>query len=135
MEMSREEMCSMLCNMGYSREELEVCSDRELMSMCGGNQNYDVMENHATQNYMFFSNLKTIKRLVDQMLDMDESAIDSTLQNGHGWAVDHIGTSKDDVEEVYNFLMDRDSSRKVGKEEREESFVHEKIKTWKKFCE
>lgn len=63
-------------------------------------------ENHEgdIQNYMFFGNLKTIKRLVDKMLEMDESEVDSILTNGHNWALDHIATSKDDVEEVFNFL-------------------------------
>ena len=63
-------------------------------------------ENHdgGIQNYMFFGNLKTIKRLVDKMLEMDEAEVDSMLTNGHNWALDHIATSKDDVEEVFNFL-------------------------------
>lgn len=57
------------------------------------------------ENYMFFGNLKTIKRLVDILLEMDEAKVDSILSNGHAWAADHIATSKDDVEEVLNFLM------------------------------
>ena len=63
-------------------------------------------ENHdgGVQNYMFFGNLKTIKRLVDEMLEMDEAEVDAMLTNGHNWALDHIATSKDDVEEVFNFL-------------------------------
>ena len=67
-------------------------------------------ENHdgGTQNYMFFSNLKTIKRLVDEMLEMDEAEVDTMLTNGHNWALDHIATSKDDVEEVFNFLAGHD---------------------------
>lgn len=63
------------------------------------------------QNYMFFNNLQTIKRLVDDMLEMDEKEVDGTLTNGHNWALDHMATSKDDIEEVYNFLRgneDRD---------------------------
>ncbi len=62
-----------------------------------------------TSNYMFFGNLKTIKRLVDEMLEMDETEVDSILTNGHNWAVDHIATSKDDVEEVFNFLAGNNS--------------------------
>lgn len=66
-------------------------------------------ENHEeTQNYMFFGNLKTIKRLVDEMLEMDEAEVDAMLTNGHNWAVDHIATSKDDIEEVFNFLAGND---------------------------
>ena len=64
-------------------------------------------ESHGAEyeNYMFFGNLKTIKRLVDILLEMDESQVDEILSNGHAWAADHIATSKDDVEEVLNFLM------------------------------
>jgi len=56
-------------------------------------------------NYMFFQNLKTIKQMVDEMLKLDEKMVDGILASGHDWAEDHIATSKDDVEEVYNFLM------------------------------
>lgn len=65
-------------------------------------------EHQETQNYMFFGNLQTIKRLVDEMLEMDESEVDAILSNGHNWAVDHIATSKDDIEEVFNFLAGHD---------------------------
>lgn len=63
------------------------------------------------QNYMFFGNLKTIKRLVDEMLKMDEAQVDAMLTNGHNWALDHIATSKDDVEEVFNFLAGHSEER------------------------
>jgi hypothetical protein len=54
---------------------------------------------------MFFENLKTIKKAVDAMLQLDPAHVDQILSNGHGWAADHIATSKDDVEEVGGFLM------------------------------
>ena len=53
---------------------------------------------------MFFSNLKTIKNKVDELLSMDLSKIDQMIEDGHDWASDHIATSKDDVEEVYNWI-------------------------------
>ena len=83
-------------------------------------------ENHdgGPQNYMFFGNLKTIKRLVDEMLEMDEAEVDSMLTNGHNWALDHIATSKDDVEEVFNFLAGHKESE--GHEEHEEEHHIEK---------
>jgi hypothetical protein len=65
-------------------------------------------EHQETQNYMFFANLQTLKRLVDGMLEMDEAKVDAILTDGHGWALDHIATSKDDVEEVFNFLSSHD---------------------------
>jgi hypothetical protein len=67
-------------------------------------ESFKLNEHQETQNYMFFGNLKTIKRLVDVMLEMDETEVDNILTNGHNWAVDHMATSKDDVEEVFNFL-------------------------------
>jgi len=53
---------------------------------------------------MFFQNLKTIRDAADAILGMNENMVDMILSNGHDWASDHIATSKDDVEEVYNFL-------------------------------
>jgi hypothetical protein len=63
-----------------------------------------------TTNYMFFQNLKTIHHAIGELLNMDPSQIDQMLSNGHGWAVDHIATSADDVEEVYHFLTSNSST-------------------------
>jgi hypothetical protein len=65
-------------------------------------------ENHDSNNYMFFANLKTLKHAIDEMLAMDKSNVDQILEDGHGWAIDHIATSTDDVEEVYHFLTNKD---------------------------
>ena len=35
---------------------------------------------------------------------LDPAMVDMVLSDGHDWANDHIATSKDDVEEVKNFL-------------------------------
>lgn len=60
---------------------------------------------HEAENYMFFGNLETIKRCVESLLEMDPAKVDELLRNGHNWAVDHVVSSKDDIEEVYNFLV------------------------------
>jgi len=57
-------------------------------------------------NYMFFQNLKTIKEQVEYLLNLNEKTIDEILSN-HDWASDHISTSKDDIEEVFNFLKNK----------------------------
>jgi len=57
------------------------------------------------EHYMFFENLKIIKKAVDEMLNLDKQMVDNILSDGHDWAEDHMATSKDDVEEVYNFLI------------------------------
>ena len=64
----------------------------------------NLSENRELNNYMFFQNVKTIRDAADAILNMNEGMVDMILSNGHDWASDHIATSKDDVEEVYNFL-------------------------------
>jgi len=110
--MSREAMCDMLCNCGYSMEELEGCSEYELAEMCR-NSNMDnvqgtyeskrLREHQETENYMFFGNLETMKNMIDELLQMDESKIDAILSE-HDWASDHISVASENLEHVYNFL-------------------------------
>lgn len=56
-------------------------------------------------NYMVIQNLKQIVRNANEILNMDEKKL-LDLMSQHPWAVDHLATSKDDVEEVYNFLKE-----------------------------
>ena len=60
------------------------------------------------QNYMFFQHLMTIKDAIDDLMQMDREKVDMILTNGHAWAIDHITTSADDVEEVYNYYKYKD---------------------------
>ena len=57
-------------------------------------------------NYMFFSNLESISRMVEDLRNLDELSVEKLLGD-HDWAKDHIATSKDDVEEVYNFFVNK----------------------------
>ena len=75
---------------------------------CGGAANgCGASQEGELKNYMFIGNLQVIKRAVDAMLEMDPEQVDSILSDGHNWAADHIATSKDDIEEVAGFLMNR----------------------------
>lgn len=69
---------------------------------------YNVYENteimNETNNYMFWSNLKTIVHATGELMKMDYAKVDAILSDGHGWALDHMATSNDDIEEVYHFL-------------------------------
>jgi hypothetical protein len=64
-------------------------------------------EDKRSDNYMFFQNIKTICDAAKDIMEMDKDTVDEILSNGHDWASDHIATSKDDVEEVYNFLKNK----------------------------
>ena len=90
---------------------------KECSCGCGGTSN-TCMENskgYESNSYMFFNNLQTIKRSIDQLLQMDEAQVEELLRNGHDWASDHIATSKDDITEVTEFFMNA-----VGSDHREE---------------
>ena len=64
----------------------------------------EVEGGHESNNYMFWQNLKTIHHASGELLEMNQQEIDSMIANGHAWAVDHISTSADDIEEVYHFM-------------------------------
>jgi len=68
---------------------------------------YKTIRPNDTKNYMFFQNLKEIKENIDTLLSMDETMIDNILSDNHGWALEHIATAKDDIEEVTSFLKHR----------------------------
>ena len=66
--------------------------------------NNDNME-QGSSRYMFFSNLEQIKRQCEYLLDFDESQIEGILENGHDWAQDHIAEAKNNMDQVFDFLM------------------------------
>lgn len=55
--------------------------------------------------YMFFSNLQQIKRQCEYLLEFDENQIEEILENGHDWAQDHIAEAKNNMDQVFDFLM------------------------------
>lgn len=93
-----------------------------------GNIEIEHESHHEVNHYMFFGNLETIKRYVDAMLEMDPMAVNELLDNGHDWAADHIATSKDDIEEVANFLMNEMNESPASEDEmfEDEEYVSEK---------
>jgi hypothetical protein len=64
-----------------------------------------VLAEEQTTNYMFFSNLEQIKRQCETLLEMDPNMIDEIIQDGHDWADDHISEAKNNMDQVFDFLM------------------------------
>ena len=58
-----------------------------------------------SQRYMFFSNLEQMKRQCETLLEMDKSEIEQILDYGHDWAQDHIAEAKNNMDQVFDFLM------------------------------
>jgi hypothetical protein len=66
-----------------------------------------IRETHEekSQRYMFFSNLEQMRRQCEILLDMDQDMVESILDNGHDWAQDHISEAKNNMDQVFDFLM------------------------------
>ena len=71
-------------------------------------------EERGSSRYMFFSNLQQMRRQCDLLLDLDQEMVESILENGHDWAQDHIAEAKNNMDQVFDFIMNE--SKKDGME-------------------
>ncbi len=75
-----------------------------------------------TGNYMFFGNLEQIKRQCELLLKLDENTVNEILNNGHDWADDHITVAKENMDQVFDFMMNQ---TKGNEEEVDEIYLSE----------
>ena len=84
-----------------------------------------------SSRYMFFSNLEQMRRQCDILLDFDQSMIEEILENGHDWAQDHIAEAKNNMDQVFDFLM----NEKEGEDHSDDMMMSEgRKKTGTKLC-
>ena len=84
-----------------------------------------------SSRYMFFSNLEQMRRQCDILLDFDQSMIEGILENGHDWAQDHIAEAKNNMDQVFDFLM----NEKEGEDHSDDMMMSEgRKKTGTKLC-
>ena len=86
---------------------------------------------------MFFSNLEQMRRQCDLLLDLDHEMVESILENGHDWAQDHIAEAKNNMDQVFDFIMNE--SKKDGMEmpmsiDDQDMVMEGKKKTGTKLC-
>lgn len=62
-----------------------------------------IKEENEKQNYMFFSNVQEMKRMLDEISEMDSNKLDEMLKE-HDWASDHMSVATENLEHVYKFL-------------------------------
>jgi hypothetical protein len=96
-----------------------------------------VLEEQSSDRYMFFSNLEQIRRQCDLLLSKNRDEIDSILDNGHDWAQDHIAEAKNNMDQVFDFLMNEttDESDLDDQSDEEEMVMMEgRKKTGTKLC-
>lgn len=73
-----------------------------------------IKENDMTENYMFFSNLQQIHRQCEMLLKLDPKMVDGILQQGHDWADDHVSEAKNNMDQVFDFLMNETKGKGVN---------------------
>jgi hypothetical protein len=85
------------------------------------------------QNYMFFGNLEQMIRQAQLLLELDPMEVEAILQDGHDWADDHITVAKENLDQVFDFMMNE--TKYDDYEEDEEMVMMEgKKKTGTKLC-
>jgi hypothetical protein len=91
-----------------------------------------IRETHEEKSsrYMFFSNLEQMKRQCDLLLDMDQSMIEEILENGHDWAQDHISEAKNNMDQVFDFIM----NEVEGEDRSDDMMMEGRKKTGTKLC-
>jgi len=86
----------------------KVLTFNDFSKMGAPSKSGEALEGHSSnsdlKHYMFFQNLVTLKHYLDEIMSMDKSKIDALLGQGHDWAIDHLSTSVDDLEEITNWL-------------------------------
>ena len=84
-----------------------------------------IRETHEekSQRYMFFSNLEQMRRQCDLLLDFDRNMVESILDNGHDWAQDHISEAKNNMDQVFDFLMNETERDGMGMNMDDEDMV------------
>ena len=69
---------------------------------------------YRSGRYMFFQNLQQMRRQCDLLLDLDPEMLEEILDEGHDWAQDHVAEAKNNMDQVFDFLMNE--SKKEGME-------------------
>jgi hypothetical protein len=66
-----------------------------------------ISESHEeySDRYMFFSNLEQMRRQCDMLLELDRETVEQILDDGHDWAQDHIAEAKNNMDQVFDFMM------------------------------
>ena len=68
---------------------------------------YKILEKLVSEQedrYMFFSNLEQIRDQANELLKYDRNKVEQLLDDGHDWAQDHVASSTESIDQVYDFM-------------------------------
>ena len=93
-------------------------------------------EKKHSSRYMFFSNLEQMKRQCEMLLDMDQNQIEQILEQGHDWAQDHVAVAKENIDQVFDFMMNQINTDHISDDSMEDemTMMEGRKKTGTKLC-
>ena len=71
-------------------------------------------DKRKTDRYMFASNLKQMVRQAELMMQLDAKQVEEILDGGHDWAQDHVAVAKENLDQVFDFMMNKLDQSKDG---------------------
>jgi hypothetical protein len=90
------------------------------------------------QRYMFFSNLEQMKRQCEILLSIPKDDVENILDNGHDWAQDHIAEAKNNLDQVFDFMMNEIKGDKFSSDDavkpQEDIMMEGRKKSGTKLC-
>ena len=91
--------------------------------------------NHGgIENYMFFSNLEQMISQAQQLLELDPMEVEKIIQNGHDWADDHITVAKENLDQVFDFMMNESQYSEEMYDDEDMVMMEGKKKIGTKLC-
>jgi hypothetical protein len=93
-----------------------------------------VLKEQESPNYMFFSNLEQLIRQANLLLELNPEVIDDILLNGHDWAADHITVAKENLDQVFDFMMNEIKGKEHEEDNEMMDMTEGRKKTGTKLC-
>jgi hypothetical protein len=93
-----------------------------------------VLKEQESPNYMFFSNLEQLIRQANLLLELNPEVIDDILLNGHDWAADHVTVAKENLDQVFDFMMNQIKGKDHEDEGEMMDMTEGRKKTGTKLC-
>lgn len=89
-----------------------------------------VLLEEYSSRYMFFQNIEQIKRQCEILLEMNETEITNILEDGHDWAQDHIAEAKNNMDQVFDFIMNEVKGEDVILDEAKKKNIPTNKRLW-----
>ena len=84
------------------------------------------------KKYIFFSNLEQMIRQAQLLLELDPMQVEELLSNGHDWADDHVTVAKENLSQVFDFMMNESQYMDDDMEDDEDMMMESELSEKKK---